>query len=193
MASLLTGKLTNINTHPSVPLATPQCWKTLPWHFILKYTFTCSNSIHLDVQRHTYWLIWPPAEAPHPLACSFTDNTAILDAFKIHGSNKRAHGLLVFTSFTDNSYVQLYNTIQPIAKILTQQGFRPSWQRQVFFVWNKCDAGKQLYYFMAQFSELALPSDLMVRNRIKTCMVYLMFYSAFYLVLLSLLNFTQFS
>lgn len=163
MASLLTGKLTNINAHPSLPLATPQCWKTLPWHFTLKYTFTHSNSIHLDVQRHTYCLIRPPAEAPHPHACSFTDNTAIRDAFQIRGSYKRAHGLLIFAPFTDNSYVQLYNTIQQIAKILTQQGFRPSWQSQVFFVWNKCDAAKQLYYFIAHFSELAF-GNLMVWN-----------------------------
>lgn len=112
MASLLTGKLTNINAHPSLPLATPQCWKTLPWHFTLKYTFTYSNSIHLDVQRHTYCLIRPPAEAPHPHACSFADNTAIRDAFKIRGSYKRAHGLLIFAPFTDNSNVQLYCTIQ---------------------------------------------------------------------------------
>lgn len=90
-------------------------------------THSHAQTVYILMYKDTHIASFgPPAEAPHSHACSFTDNTAIRDAFKIHGSYKRGHGLLVFAPFADNSYVQLYNTIQQIAKILTQQGFRPS-------------------------------------------------------------------
>lgn len=39
--------------------------KTLPWCFILKYTLTYSNIIHLDVQRHAHIALFGPPLKPH--------------------------------------------------------------------------------------------------------------------------------
>lgn len=50
---------------------------------------------------HTPCLVRPLAEAPHPHACSFTDNTITRDAFKTLVSYKRACGHLVFFPVTD--------------------------------------------------------------------------------------------
>ncbi|KAI2656340.1 N-acetylneuraminate 9-O-acetyltransferase [Labeo rohita] len=54
--------------HQHAPVPASRCspmLKTLPWHFILKYTFACSNIIHLDVQRHTHIASFDPLLKPH--------------------------------------------------------------------------------------------------------------------------------
>lgn len=102
------GRQTHKHQHtPLFCLPYTPCWKTLVWCFMLKYTLAYPDSIHQQY-KHTFCLVWPPAVSPHPYHCSFTDNTAILDALKKHASYKRAHRHLICSSFTDISHTSSY-------------------------------------------------------------------------------------
>lgn len=99
MASPLAGGLANTNAHPFSACRTPHAGKLWCGALCLN-TLAYSDSIHQQY-KHTFRPVWPPAVSPHPYHCSFTDNTAILDALKKHVSHKRAHRHLIFSSFTD--------------------------------------------------------------------------------------------
>lgn len=122
MASLLTGKLTNINAPIPASRYTLNAEKLYRGTLYLN-THSHAQTVYILMYKDTHIASFGPPLKPHIhmlVALQITLPYGML--LKSVG----AHGLLVFAPFTDNSYVQLYNTIQQIARILTQQGFRPS-------------------------------------------------------------------